>query len=233
MSTAAVWFQRAACKQPPPTMSSRLKDSQGPLAASISLYKQTGFELTRSDVALLRTDGLSFCNENIIKEAVVDNGPSVGLRRSMTASARLSPSLSAPCASSHVPEAHTSRGGGELRPHRGWGLAYQTELPRYTRATEPVSDFEPMIAGGLLYAYQSVEFREMREHMICDNGFDAEDAVRAMTGIRISSDSATDVRLALTWLKQRGARQEQPERFPGVDDVPKVLFDPYATIGTK
>jgi hypothetical protein len=201
-------------------MSSRMMDSQGPLAQSMSLYQKTAWEQTRSEVSLLRTDGLSAVNENIIKEAVIDNGASMGLRRNMTASARLSPSLSAPCAPCHVPDAHTSRGGGELRPHRGWGLAYEAELPRYKRATEPVSDFEPMIAGGLLYAYQSEEYREMRERMIVENGYDAEDAVRALTRIRISSDSATDVRLAMVCLKQLGARQEQPERFPGVDDAP-------------
>ena len=86
---------RAAAKAA--AMSSRMMDSIGPMSQSMSLYTLTAAETQRSDVQLLRTSGLTATSEQILKEAIVDNGPSCGLRRSMTATARMSPTLSAPC----------------------------------------------------------------------------------------------------------------------------------------
>jgi len=194
-------------------MSSRMMDSIGPMAQSMSLYQLTAAELERSNVPLLSTSGLSAINEVTLKEAIVDNGASVGLRRSMTATARMSPSLSAPCPPLFISDAHTSRGGGELRPYRSRGLAYEAPLKGYHRSTGPTEFGEPLIAAGLKYEFQSEEFRQLREQMLLDAGYDEEDAKAALTRIRLSGSAADDVRLATTWLNTKGARQEQLTRF--------------------
>jgi hypothetical protein len=204
---------RAAAKAA--AMSSRMMDSIGPMSQSMSLYTLTAAETQRSDVQLLRTSGLTATSEQILKEAIVDNGPSCGLRRSMTATARMSPTLSAPCPPPFVPEAHTSRGGGELRPHRARGNAYETPTQGYLRATsdDELLFSEAPMAAGLLFKHQSEEYRQVRERMLIDAGYDETDAERALTSIRLSHYAVDDVRLATAWLDTKGARKEQLTRF--------------------
>ena len=57
-------------------MTSRMLDTAGPMARSLSWYQQTALELDRKSVPLLSTAGLSTVNEMTLKEAIVDNGAS-------------------------------------------------------------------------------------------------------------------------------------------------------------